>query len=724
MKTILLALLFVLSLSLSYASEVLFFEDFSSGLLPAGWTTEGPGFWNVSYTWEAGCLSPELAHVPGPGTDIQRYISPAINTADFYEMQFLFWHCFEAFPTNIVPFTISIQVSNNLTDWTSLWNFTTDGSIPQQPVSVTIPRGFLGSSSFHIAFACNATSSQFAGWYIDNVQMNINQKSVSGTWTAVNSPYYMHCDYIVPQNEELYIEPGVQVIADYDCGIDVYGYLEAQGTVSDSILFTASYDFMGWHGISIFQLDSDNIRFSYCIFEYCQKSTSELGGALYIGAEVWQVFFDYCRFSYSFAGNAGAVYVENAWQVSIESCHFDNNSSYSLASAIYVKSNERIYLTNCAFYNNYFESGSNEAAAILYSNAPFTYCYIFGNTFANNYCNSGLSFLCNPSNMAGFNNVTISSCIFWNPNCNYEVDFNYAFEESGSAFFYYCDINSAKITEAGFTLTGCINFDPLFVSNEDCHLLGSSPCINTGQPGIIDPDGSRKDMGAFPVYNKPVIQTVKDVPFDQGRKVEVFWKRSELDNTWMPNSFYTVWRGDTFRSECTVISSPLELNSLQDRMNVWWLDERNTAWQLMGQTNAYNFDYYGFACPTLQDSSATGTHAIPFKVVYQWSNGFATSAELSGYSVDNIAPDPLRNLVISKQGSQMRLDWTAVTTGTYNGTPLNELNGIWYKVYAADEPYFEISPSTYLTTTANTFNIVNYLTDNRKFFRIVVSDQP
>ncbi len=50
------------------------------------------------------------------------------------------------------------------------------------------------------------------------------------------------------------------------------------------------------------------------------------------------------------------------------------------------------------------------------------------------------------------------------------------------------------------TGTGVITADPLFVNaaGKDFHLAAGSPCIDTGDPALLDPDGSRSDMGALP----------------------------------------------------------------------------------------------------------------------------------------------------------------------------------------------------------------------------------
>jgi len=53
--------------------------------------------------------------------------------------------------------------------------------------------------------------------------------------------------------------------------------------------------------------------------------------------------------------------------------------------------------------------------------------------------------------------------------------------------------------EDGWPGEGNIDADPLFVSPEEGHfsLLSGSPCIDTGDPELPDPDGTRSDMGAY-----------------------------------------------------------------------------------------------------------------------------------------------------------------------------------------------------------------------------------
>ena len=77
----------------------------------------------------------------------------------------------------------------------------------------------------------------------------------------------------------------------------------------------------------------------------------------------------------------------------------------------------------------------------------------------------------------------------------------YGIYQSGATYsFEYNDVYDCQ-TELYLNLTpgiGCINADPLYENpGTNFHLASGSPCINTGDPDILDPDSSRSDMGCY-----------------------------------------------------------------------------------------------------------------------------------------------------------------------------------------------------------------------------------
>jgi len=58
---------------------------------------------------------------------------------------------------------------------------------------------------------------------------------------------------------------------------------------------------------------------------------------------------------------------------------------------------------------------------------------------------------------------------------------------------------------------GCIDVDPVFASNTDFHISEGSPCWNTGTTALLDPDGSRSDMGYFGGPDCPIYPVVTQI---------------------------------------------------------------------------------------------------------------------------------------------------------------------------------------------------------------------
>ena len=84
---------------------------------------------------------------------------------------------------------------------------------------------------------------------------------ISGVWTLNQSPFNVIGDISV--TDSLIIEPGVNVIVNGNYRINVLGWIIAEGTQNDSIIFAASDINVDWVGIRL-EGDSEINRFSYC----------------------------------------------------------------------------------------------------------------------------------------------------------------------------------------------------------------------------------------------------------------------------------------------------------------------------------------------------------------------------------------------------------------------------------------------------------------------------
>jgi hypothetical protein len=75
----------------------------------------------------------------------------------------------------------------------------------------------------------------------------------------------------------------------------------------------------------------------------------------------------------------------------------------------------------------------------------------------------------------------------------YQSSSTYTFEYNN---VYDCE--NGSYTNGATPGSGCISSNSSFVNaGTDFHLQTGSPCINTGDPGILDPDNSRSDMGCY-----------------------------------------------------------------------------------------------------------------------------------------------------------------------------------------------------------------------------------
>jgi len=388
--------------------------------------------------------------------------------------------------------------------------------------------------------------------------------NVSGTWGITDSPYLIEGDITVPVGATLTIEPGVIVEFQSWYKLTVNGYLQAVGTESQRIVFTAiapGPGEPGWVGIDVIDAP-DFSRLEFCIIENGQAMAADpndRGGALYIfnssptirhctirnnrvsryGAGIYcenaSPTIEHCTITNNLAGYAatsggGGIYCRNSQPQIIGNIISHNQVSASggfgpangLGGAIYLSDSDAVIEYNIIASNTVDAFGNvpthSRGGAIYLANSD---ARLVGNTFSDNaamFAAEGGSLYVSQSNPTAVNNI------FWN-NAPQEVFF--AASGISSILVAYSDVEGGEeaiVTNDSGTVywqEGNLQSDPLFVdaANDDYALQSGSPAVNSGTAfyewqGIVlvdlDPDqyvGDAPDMGALEsLYTQPANQ--------------------------------------------------------------------------------------------------------------------------------------------------------------------------------------------------------------------------
>jgi predicted outer membrane repeat protein len=287
--------------------------------------------------------------------------------------------------------------------------------------------------------------------------------NVSGTWYKAQGPYIVDGDIALATGSTLTIQAGVDVVFSGHYNFVVNGRLLAIGNVTDSIRFYAQTPATGWAGLRFMGQTSNGQDSSKVV--YCALRHGKANGA--------NPYY-----------NGGAIYCSSSNDVLVKHCRITNNSSTNTGGAIYC-SNSSIrlvrvlmaYNTTSLYGGGLYLSGTSNISA---SNVTL------GNNTAGS-SGGGIYVAATPL-------PVFTSCIFWDdaPAEIYEAS-------AGNSTVTYSDV------EGGFAGTGNFNINPLFVNAAglNYNLTPCSPCVDTGNPAVTDPDGTRTDMGAY-YFNKNI----------------------------------------------------------------------------------------------------------------------------------------------------------------------------------------------------------------------------
>ncbi|MEJ2703829.1 MAG: C10 family peptidase [Sedimentisphaerales bacterium] len=200
---------------------------------------------------------------------------------------------------------------------------------------------------------------------------------VSGTWTAAESPYYVHGDIRVATDGELVIEPGVRIVfvGPHSLTVGPDARLSAQATATEPIEFTAANKQTGWKGLRFLDSGDDDLL-SYCSITLSKKGyesstqvTSDMrGGAIYCDTSVPTI--TYCRITNNIGDVAGAIYAQDSDLV-ISNTLIANNASmgeFPQTGGICGVGESSLQLENCTIVNNFPGAILSSASYIVLAN--------------------------------------------------------------------------------------------------------------------------------------------------------------------------------------------------------------------------------------------------------------------------------------------------------------------------------------------------------------------
>jgi hypothetical protein len=162
------------------------------------------------------------------------------------------------------------------------------------------------------------------------------------------------------------------------------------------------------------------------------------------------------------------------------------------------------------------------------------------------------------------------------------------------------------------------------------------------------------------------IASIKDVPFDNGRKVQVVWSAFPAEQ-WSYNTVvnYGVWRKDPVLPG---LSSVKKASNFTEMMKLTSQGAQvamaGSVWSFVGTVPASGLSQYSYVAPTLFDSSkSSGQKWTVFYVAgYSKDNAvvYSTPAD-SGYSTDNISPNAVMYVSAGFTTNEVTLRWKAST---------------------------------------------------------------
>jgi len=223
---------------------------------------------------------------------------------------------------------------------------------------------------------------------------------------------------------------------------------------------------------------------------------------------------------------------------------------------------------------------------------------------------------------------------------------------------------------------------PFGVDSISWQMIRDSPDSLTMKRALFDYNFVRNGVGVHnPKYAVSLLRTsiemlellhtvgqigsLKDVPNDQGKQIQIKWLKFPGETYIVPIKFYGAWRLDAGSNAKTTIQvqSFDELAKYYSSLSKGTVvTVGNDVWTFVGWSPVSGMDIYSLNVPTLFDSTiVAGQYWTKFKISGHGADytPLAWSNVDSGYTVDNLSPHAVGNFAASVIGSAVHLSWVA-----------------------------------------------------------------
>ncbi|NQU06680.1 MAG: right-handed parallel beta-helix repeat-containing protein [Calditrichaeota bacterium] len=378
---------------------------------------------------------------------------------------------------------------------------------------------------------------------------------VYGSWTVNGSPYIADAALVIGERDTLIIDPGVTVSFHGRYDFQVRGVLIAEGAERDSIFFTSgNAQPNAWVGLKLLSGRAGNSRLKYCSINYTYRSIefdiaspTVTNCSFLNSADIGLRFvnsraeLENCLISGT--GRSGLTVLENSNTVftncTISACgdhgvSVGNGSSADVINCIISHvSDQGIYLSSSAACNltgNYIANGNSRGIYVNSSNnVEIRQNIIESNDGTGIYLNRSDSFdlISNDiiSNGGAGVQVYLGSGEISNNIIINNAQYGITIQDVAPTERYNCvweneddNYNGINPSDSDISENPMLdeNFVPRWDGWPDNDSL-RSPCIDAGDQNLLDPDGSRLEIGAL-FFNQnlpPVIITTAPDPFDE-----------------------------------------------------------------------------------------------------------------------------------------------------------------------------------------------------------------